>query len=124
MSGNFIYRHYVEPRVKLNSPREESFPIPLKYIDVSRTTHTNLNVKQEKRIDDYWNIDGSRDLSDSWTGFTQFILLEEKTSKRMYVVRGETDKTAGNIQARSFMARTLGENGKECQAEGEAKVVT
>ena len=50
----------------------------LKYIDVSRTTHTNLDVKQEKRIDDYWNIDGSRDLSDPWTGFTQFILLEEK----------------------------------------------
>ena len=78
MSGNFIYRHHVEPRVKLYSPREESFPIPLKYIDVSRTTHTNLDVKQESRIDDYWNIDGSRDLSDSWTGFTQFTLLDEK----------------------------------------------
>ena len=60
MSGNFINRHHVEPRVKLYSPREESFPIPLKYIDVSRTTHTNLDVKQERRIDDYWNIDGSR----------------------------------------------------------------
>ena len=78
MSGNFIYRRYVEPRVKLYSPREESFHIPLKYIDVSRTTHTNLDVMQEKRIDDYWNIDGSRDLSDSWTGFTQFTLLDEK----------------------------------------------
>ena len=64
MSGNFIFRHHVEPRVNLYSPREESFPIPLKYIDISRTTHTNLDVKQEKRIDDYWNIDGSRDLSD------------------------------------------------------------
>ena len=78
MSGNFIYRHHVEPRVKLYLPREESFPIPLKYIDVSRTTHTNLDIKQEKRIDDHWNIDGSRDLSDPWTGFTQFTLLEEK----------------------------------------------
>ena len=78
MSGNFKNRHHVEPRVKLYSPREESFPFPLKYIDVSRTTHTNLDVKQEKRIDDYWNIDGSRDLSDYWTGFTQFTLLEEK----------------------------------------------
>ena len=35
MSGSFIYRHHVEPRVKLYSPREESFPIPLKYIDVT-----------------------------------------------------------------------------------------
>ena len=78
MSGNFIYRHHVEPRVKLYSPREESFPFPLKYIDVSRTTHTNLDVMQESRIDDYWNIDGSRDLSESWTGFIQFTLLGEK----------------------------------------------
>ena len=74
MSGKFIHRHHVEPRVKLYSPREESFPIPLKYID----THTNLDVKQEKRIDDYWNIDGSQNLSDPWTGFTQFTLLDEK----------------------------------------------
>ena len=79
MSGNFTYRHHFEPRVKLYSPREESFPIPLKYIDVSRTTHTNLDVKQEKRIDDYWNVDWSKDLADPWAGFTQFTLLEEKT---------------------------------------------
>ena len=78
MSGSFIYRHHVESRVKRYSPREESFPIPLKYIDVSRTTHTNLDVKQQRRIDDYWNIDGSRDLPDPWTGFTQFTLLDEK----------------------------------------------
>ena len=78
MSGSFIYRHHVEPRVKLYSPREESFPIPLKYIDVSRNTHGGLDVKQEKRTDDCWNIDGSRDLSDPWTGSTQFTLLDEK----------------------------------------------
>ena len=58
--------------------REESFFIPLKYIDVFRITHTNLDVKQEKRIDDCWNIDGSRDLSDPWTGFTQITPLQEK----------------------------------------------
>ena len=78
MSGSFIYRHHVEPRVKLYSPREESFLIPLKYIDVSRTTHTNLDVIFARHIDDYWNIDGSRDLTDPWTGFTQFTRLEEK----------------------------------------------
>ena len=36
---DFIYRHHTEPRVHLNVPKEESFPIPLKYIDVTRTTH-------------------------------------------------------------------------------------
>ena len=85
---NFIYRHHVEPRVKLYSPREESFPIPLKYIDVSRTTHTNLDVKQEKRIDDYWNNDGSRDLSGPWTGFTQCFFLKEKPPNE-YMRSGE-----------------------------------
>ena len=39
---------------------------------------TKLDVMQESRIDDYWNIDGSRDLCDSWTGFTQFTLWDEK----------------------------------------------
>ena len=123
MSGSFIYRHHVEPRVKLYSPREESFPIPLKYIDVTRTTHTNLDVKQEKRIDDYWNIDGSRDLSDPWTSFTQFTLLHEKAPDGYMWSGGEIDEKAAYIQARSFMARALEINGKARQAEGEAKVV-
>ena len=122
MSGNFIFRHHVEPRVKLHSPREESFPIPLKYIDVSRTTHTNLDVKQEKRIEKDWNIDGSRDLYDPWTGFTQLTLLEEKPPDG-FMWSGETNEKTAYIQARSSMARALEDNGKARQAEGEAKVV-
>ena len=86
MSGSFIYRHHVEPRVKLYSPREESFPVPLKYIDFSRTTHTNLDVKQEKRIDDYWNIDGSQDLSDPWTGIFH-TLLRRRSWRRIRLCR-------------------------------------
>ena len=33
ISGNYIYRHHVEPRVKFYVPREESFAIPLRNID-------------------------------------------------------------------------------------------
>ena len=51
-SGNYIYRHHVEPRVQLYVPREASFPIPLKYIDVTRATSTSLHVMLEKNIDD------------------------------------------------------------------------
>ena len=92
-------------------------------MDVSRTTKTNLDVKQEKRIDDYWNIDGSRDLSDYWTGFTQFILLEQQPPNGCMWPEGKTDKKAAFIQGRLFMARTLEVNGKARQAQGEAKVV-
>ena len=74
-TGEFIYRHHVELRVKLYMPREESFLIPLKYIDVTRTTHTSLDVLLEQNIDDCWNVDGDRGLSDTWTGFTRFFFL-------------------------------------------------
>ena len=68
----------MKPRVKLYVPREESFPIPLKYIDDTRTTDTSLDVMLEKNIDDYWNVDGGRELSDTWTGFTRFTILNEQ----------------------------------------------
>ena len=45
---DFIYRHHVEPRVHLYVPREESIRISLKYSDVIRSTHKDLDVAQEK----------------------------------------------------------------------------
>ena len=39
------------------------------------------------------------------------------------MVRGEINEKADYIQARSSMARVMEVNGKECQAEGKAKVV-
>ena len=38
------------------------------------------------------------------------------------MVRGEIDEKTTYIQARSLMARIMEVNGKECQAEGKAKV--
>ena len=48
--------------------------------------------------------------------------IERETSKGTYVVRGETDKSSSDIQARSFMARTLERNGKECWAIEKPKL--
>ena len=78
ISRDFIHRHKVEPRIKLYVATEESFPVPLKYIDVTRTTDTSLDVMSEKHIDDYWNVDGNRELSDAWTSFTRFIVWNKK----------------------------------------------
>ena len=39
------------------------------------------------------------------------------------MVRGEINKKTADIQARSFMARTLEVNGKARQGEGEAEMV-
>ena len=76
-----IYRHHIEPRVPSYVSKEESFPVSLKYIDVIRSTQTDLDEAQEKRIEDHWNVDGGRNLSDSWTGFTRFTLLNELLQK-------------------------------------------
>ena len=63
----------------LNStcPRKEHSPTPLKYTDVTRSTPTDLDVLQEKRIDDYWIVDSSRHLSMSRKSVTKFTLLSE-----------------------------------------------
>ena len=50
IQGDFIYRHHNEARVQLCVPEEETFPIPLKYIDVTRSTYTDLDVMQEKTL--------------------------------------------------------------------------
>ena len=73
----------MEPRVKLYMPKEELFPIPMKYIDVTRTTHTSLDVLLEKQIDDNWNVNGERNYHENYqmhgqAGFTRFILLNER----------------------------------------------
>ena len=81
MEGDFVYRRHIEPRVQLHVPKEDTFPIPLNYIDVTRATYTNLDVMQESRSDDCWNLDVDRRLSESWTGFTKFTLLNEKLPK-------------------------------------------
>ena len=49
----------------------------MKYIDVTRNTHISLDVMMERNIDDHWNVDGERELSDARTGSTRFILLNE-----------------------------------------------
>ena len=39
-------------------------------------------------MDDHWNVDGDRELSDTWTGFTRFSLLNERQPDG-YTLSGE-----------------------------------
>ena len=98
IEGDFIYRHHVQPRVPLCVSKEESFPMPLKYIYVTRTTHTNLDVMQSKRINDSWNVDRDRNLSESWKGFTKFKLLNEKQPPGYMCSKRTTCEDPSNYQ--------------------------
>ena len=52
--------------------------MPLKYIDVTRATSTSLDVMLDENFDDHWKINGDRELSDTWTGFTTSTMLRMK----------------------------------------------
>ena len=45
-----------------------------------------------------WNVDGDRSLSEPWTGFTQFTILNEKPPDG-YMCSGAADKNSNNIKA-------------------------
>ena len=93
----------MEPRVKLSVPREETFLVPPKYIDVTRTTYTSLDVLLEKHIEDYWNVDEDRELSDAWTGFTRFLLLNERPPDGYTSSSVETDEETNNLSSRNLV---------------------
>ena len=87
MKGAFVYRHHVEPGVQLYVPKEETLRIPLKYVDVIRATHTDLDVLQEKRIDDdYQKCRSEQTLVRFLERIHKVHFIERKTSKAIYVV--------------------------------------
>ena len=55
IQGDFICRHHTNHEYN-HVPKEETFPISLKYIHVTRSTQTDLDIMQEKKIDDCRNV--------------------------------------------------------------------
>ena len=121
--GTTFYRHHVEPRVKLYVPRERTLPIPLKYIDVTRAASASLDVMLEKNVDDYWNVDGDRELSDTWDKVSPNSLFpERKTTGWICMDREETDKKTNDLQAIHFLAIDLERYVRCVEAKRKAEV--
>ena len=76
ITGDFICRHHVEPQVKLYMPREESFPIPLKYSDVTRTTHIRHQKNCWKNNDEYLDVDEKENFQMHGMASQDFLLSE------------------------------------------------
>ena len=98
-------------------PTEETFLVPLKYIDVKRSTHTDLDVAQEKRLDYYWNVDEDTSLSDSWDRFHEIHSIERDTSKRIFVVREETDKKIKRLHVQIMYGLKRGSQARESRSK-------
>ena len=77
----------------------------------------------EKSIEGCWNVDGDRGLSDMWTGFARFTILDgKKPPDWMYMVRGATDKEVNDIQARLRVARDTERHVRSVEMKREAKM--
>ena len=72
IQGYFIYCHHIESRVQQNVLQEESFPIPLTYFDVIRSTRTDLDVAEKQKSVRF--VDGCH----------KIYIIERNSSKRIF----------------------------------------
>ncbi|MHC4951072.1 MAG: hypothetical protein ACYTEU_08835, partial [Planctomycetota bacterium] len=91
-NGEILFRHHVTPRSTLYVPTDSESPIPTKFLDVLRTTYTDLGNVEENRIRDYWNVQGARVLSDTWVGKTCIPLLRKPPPPGWTVIYGRPTK--------------------------------
>ena len=83
------------PRLKLYVPVETDTPIPLEYLDVMRTTTTELEPN-EAFLEDHRigrresEGDADKELSSCWTGTTTFM-LRQTTPPPKFMGNGATD---------------------------------
>ena len=78
INDSAVIRFHKQPRIALFVPDPESFPIPIKYIDVLRTTWTDLDEASLRYSKDIWTDVKDKDLRVPWTGRTVFYLLRPK----------------------------------------------
>ena len=92
-----------KPSRRIRRAREESFLVPLKYIDVTRTTDTFWDVMLEKHFADFWNVDGDR-MVRCMDRFYKVHFIEWKTTGWIFMVREEFDKKTNNHKTPQCMA--------------------
>ena len=52
-NGEALVRHHRVPRSTLFVPIDPESPLPTKYLDVLRTTYTDLETQAEKRVEGF-----------------------------------------------------------------------
>ena len=101
--------------VQLHVPRKEHILFDWIFFDVTRSTNAVLDVAQEKRIYDYWDVDENRNLSTLWTNFTRFTSLSETPLKRY-------NEPGDDITSRSLMAWRIDKNSESSSKKKETRI--
>ena len=88
---DYTDRNQVESSTKIYV-LEDDFPILLNYIDVHRQVITSIDLLQDATIDNYWNVDGDKSLSEPWIDVTRFALLNKNPPEGYMWVLGRLTK--------------------------------
>ena len=107
MSGDFIYRHLVEPRTPLYAPDDDACPIPLKHADVMRQTKTDIDSIAEHVINDVWTEDRNVNLSEACTGTTRFQILRTRRPQGHERVSGRPAQIQKSTRPDTCLVRSL-----------------
>ena len=115
LGNNFTHRHHIESRSSIASAEKRTYPIRLGFFDVTMSTNADLEVAQEKRIYDYWDVDENINLSTLWTNFTRFTSLSETPLKRY-------NEPGDDITSRSLMAWRIDKNSESSLKKKETRI--
>ena len=86
---------------------EETFTIPLKCIDFARSIHIDLDVLQEKKIGDYWNVDRASICQILGEDLQSSLFWKRSFQKETFGL-GETDKNSDDYQTRFLYGQKNG----------------
>ena len=124
IQSDFNCRHHSDLRVSTLCAEGKKHSLFREYIDVTRSTHTDLDVLQEKRIDVYWNVDSNRSLSGFLDRVHEVHSIEvKKPSTRIHVVRKENDKNSHDDQTQKMVRKYGREFGNAAQNREKQELV-
>lgn len=114
VTRSMVIRHHMKPRTNLFVPTDDC-PIPLKYLDVMRTTYTDL--EGEAIIRDYWSDVGERPLSGQWTGQTMIWILNPDPPPGYHWVDRDLVKTQKSTRPGNVHKLEWGRYGPDLKAQ-------
>ena len=74
-------------RSPLDVPNEDTFSVPLRYVDVRRQTRTSIDNASEHTLNDYWNAESEK-LSEEWIATRRFQTFRMQLQKEYRWVNG------------------------------------
>ena len=98
---NFNCRHHVEPRSSIVRAEETVKSLSTELLWCHQVNLCRSGDCTREHMFDYVDVDANRNLSDSWTSFTRFTVIERNSSEKKYTMREEDWRKAKTSEAKT-----------------------